>query len=311
MYQKSYSDLENSDFISELLQDAVEKSAIDGKKILIVDVGGYFAQPVSKMDKTDLNYFAGIVEDTTFGHNRYLELVEEIQVPVFSVARSRLKEIEARFVGRDAVIAMDHVLRKIGISLAGRHALVIGYGMIGMNVARALQSLDLKVQIYDKHDHRNLAAFIDGFTIHKKRELIKHADIIFSATGDPNGAMGFDEIEECKNNVIFSSVGSKDTEFDVREVISQSLSSNEIGEELTEYQLPHSKNVIVAKEGAAVNFILPSIPVEILDLVFSEILLCMILLLKRPEKYPPGALHESPDTFLNEVSKDWLRLVNF
>jgi adenosylhomocysteinase len=74
--------------------------------------------------------------------------------------------------------------------------------------------------------------------------------------------------------------------------------------------MPNSKSVIVAKDGAAVNFMLPSIPNEILDLVFSEILLCSMLLLKRRDKYPPGTIHTSPDNFLNEVSRDWLRFVN-
>ncbi|MBB3190968.1 adenosylhomocysteinase [Halomonas cerina] len=311
-YFKSYKELEETDFLDRLLQEALKNAKANGKRILIVDVGGYFAAPLSRLSREalDLELFVGVVEDTTFGHNRYLDAAASIKIPIFSVARSVLKEIEARFVGRDAVLAMDYTLRKSGISLSGRNALVIGYGMIGKNVARALRSADLSVYVYDKHDFKNLGAFIDGYSVHKKRELIKHADIIFSATGDPNGAMTYEEIEECRNNVILASVGSKDTEFDVSEVRDQALGVVPLGDALEEYKLPHSRSVVVAKNGAAVNFILPSIPNEILDLVFSEILLCSMLLLKRRDKYVPGFVHESPYSFLNEVSRDWLRFVN-
>ncbi|ABC33022.1 S-adenosylhomocysteine hydrolase [Hahella chejuensis KCTC 2396] len=310
--QKSYQYLEESDYLKYLILEAIDKSKADKKNVVLIDVGGYFSRPLKEISDKDKKYISGVVEDTTFGHNRYQMSVKHISVPVFSVARSGLKEIEARFVGRDAVSAIEYILRKKGISLAGRNALVIGYGMIGENVARALRGGDLNVSVYDKHDHKNLSAFIDGYAIHKKRELIKNADIIFSATGDPSGSMTYEEIEECKNNVILASVGSKDTEFDIKEVKAHCIEEKDVGEELKGYVLPNSKRVLVAKQGAAVNFILPSMPVEILDLVFSEILICIMLILtsKTKGKYPPGIIHELHLNYLNEISKDWLRLVN-
>lgn len=67
---------------------------------------------------------------------------------------------------------------------------------------------------------------------------------------------------------------------------------------------------MVIKDGTAVNFLLPSLPVEVLDLVFAEILICVMLLLKRQPQYPPGVVYDAADTFLNSISKDWLRFVN-
>ena len=275
---------------------------------MILEVGGYFAQALARMPAENALYISGVVEDTTFGHNRYKASVTNIAVPVFSVARSALKEIEARFVGRDAVAAMDYVLRRLGVAVAGRNALVIGYGMIGSNVARSLRTQDLNVHVYDKHDYRNLRAFIDGFDIHKKRKLMEGADIIFAATADQ--ALSWDEIEECKTNVILASVGSKDTEFDVATLKEQAVAAERISDHIVKYRLSNSKNIMLVKDGTAVNFILPSLPVEVLDLVFSEIFICLMLLLKRQPRYTPGVLYESADTFLNEIAKDWLRSVN-
>lgn len=306
----SYDILEGSNIIPDILSKAVDKSMVDGKEILIVDVGGYFAKPLSNFDHEKLKFISGVIEDTTFGYNRYCEIVSKINTPVFSVARSSLKEIEARFVGRDSVHAMDMILRNVGITISGRTALVIGYGMIGSNVARALRANDLNVCVYDKHDNRNLKAFMDGFHIHKKRELLKTADIIFLATGDPKGALTFEEIEECRDNVILVSVGSKNTEYDLSSLEVQSVSCEKLDDLIVLYTLNNSNHVISIKKGTAVNFAIPSIPVEVLDLVFSEILLSMMLLLKKKEDYPPGSVHELPITFLNEVAKEWLRFVN-
>jgi adenosylhomocysteinase len=306
--RKSYRELDETNFLDELLTEALERSKKDQKEILIVEVGGYFAKPLTKLEPDAAQLIAGVVEDTTFGHNRYLKVIQDVPVPVFSVARSALKEIEARFVGRDAVAAIETVLRARGVSLAGRNALVIGYGMIGCNVARALQNHDIKVHVYDKHDFKNLRAYIDGFAIHKKRELIKSADLIFAATADQ--ALSWEEIEECKDNAILASVGSRDTEFDIATLKEQSWKSETISPDIQRFTLPNSRNILVVRDGTAVNFLLPSLPVEVLDLVFAEVFLCMMLLLKKQKQYPPGELYQAPDTYLNEISNDWLRNVN-
>src|SRR5256885_2348674 len=56
------------------------------RSILILEVGGYFANPLTRIKKEHYRHFAGVVEDTTFGHNRYLALAREIPIPIFSVA---------------------------------------------------------------------------------------------------------------------------------------------------------------------------------------------------------------------------------
>lgn len=167
----SYDEIENTNILDNLLVEANKKSEEDSKSIAIIDVGGYFAKPLSNLTFENKCHIIGVIEDTTFGHNRYKSKINEIKFPIASVARSELKEIEARFVGRDAVQAMDIVLRKLGISITGRNALVIGYGMIGKNVARTLQGYDLNVYVYDIEDKQLLKAFIDGFHIHKKTML--------------------------------------------------------------------------------------------------------------------------------------------
>jgi adenosylhomocysteinase len=311
--EESYSKLESEGYLEKHLLQAIEKSKKDGKRIVIVEVGGYFAQPLlrlcNQISSHDLKYIAGVVEDTTFGHNRYKRVAADLQVPVFSVARSQLKEIEARFVGRDAVAAVDKVFRQLGVSMTGGKALVLGYGMIGKNVARTLKAYDLIVSVYDKdHDHKNLRAFIDGFRVNKREELLKSTDVIFAATGEQS--LEYDRISDCalsNDGVVLASVGSKDTEFDVKRVKELAEERIEIGENIVKYKLPNKRHVVVVKDGTAVNFLLPSIPIEVLDLIFSEILLAVFALLK--ESVPSGEVHVIAENTLSVIARDWLRVI--
>ncbi|MBK9275290.1 MAG: hypothetical protein IPM49_12240 [Flavobacteriales bacterium] len=304
----SYEELEQSEVIPRTLSEAIAASKRDNKKIVVHEVGGYFAPFIAQLSNDDAHHLAGVVEDTTFGHNRYNKCVEGIQCPVFSVARSPLKEIEARFVGDSVATALDQILRDIGVTISGRSALVVGYGMIGKNVASALKARKLTVAVYDKHDHRILNAFSRGYHVHKKRELLMRSDLVVSATGE--GAITLEDIEECKNGAILASAGSKDTEFDVRGLRDLAIGTTHVTDHLVQYELPNGKWVYVARQGTAVNFLIESVPDEIIDLVFAEIILCTMLLLKRDEGLDTGRILSLPPTYLNNIAKDWLKDVN-
>ncbi len=324
----TYKEIESQGFLEKVLAGALDASAADGKKIVIMEVGGYFAKPLAEMfqrDKSESLYkplnlepLVGVVEDTTFGHNRYLESCKSIDVPIYSVARSSLKEIEARFVGNMALIAVDRVFRELGISLAGRRALVLGYGMIGKNVARSARSLDLTVSIYDKDDHRNLRAFSLGYRVHQKKELLPQADIIFAATGNPEGALSFDEIQDyCKNMAVLASVGSKDVEFDIDTLRAFATEEKVLNNHLVRYTLPTGNDIHVINNGVAVNFtkdIAESIPTEVMDLVFAEMLQCSLCLLfpeYAEELQPLHSVLPTPTKYINRIAHDWLRNVNY
>jgi adenosylhomocysteinase len=309
---KSYKEIEERGVVEAQVQNAERLSDDDHRRIVLVDVGGYFAKLLAQQQT---RHVAGVVEDTTFGYNRYKSQVEKIRVPILSVARSPLKEVEARFVGKDAVVAMDLILRDIGISISGRNALVIGYGMIGQNVARTLRRYDLKVFVYDKRDTMNLKAHADGYVVHRKSELVPKADIIFSATGSEaiygKPALEYKEmVDSCRDDVVLASVGSRNTEFDVDQLTDQATKTEKLSDQLVSYRLTKNTNIHLARAGTAVNFYLPSIPIEILDLVFSEIVVGCLRLLTEPTTLALGAINESPVDALDPIAKDWLRYLN-
>ncbi|WP_397362657.1 adenosylhomocysteinase [Olleya sp. R77988] len=304
-----YDKFDNTDYLDKLLQFAIQKSKLDELPILILEVGGYFSEALKRLNSEDSKYIKGVVEVTTFGYNKYLKTCKETEVPIYSVARSPIKSIEARYVGRSSVLAVNQEFRKIGVSIAGRKALVIGFGMIGRSVAEALKSHNVNVSVYDKKEFAKLNAYTLGYLINNsKYELLKNADIIFSATA--NRALSYEDIEHCKNGVILASAGSRGNEFDVEGLKNNSMESEKISENIDKYKISTNKDVFLMRNGTAVNFIIKSCPDEIVDLIHAEVLVCASILLNENRKRTKiGIVNETPFEELHKISKDWLKHV--
>jgi adenosylhomocysteinase len=219
-------------------------------------------------------------------------------------------------VGRDIVQAIETEMRSMGITLTWKKALVVGYGMIGVNTARALKASNFNVLVYDKRDHRNLAAFMDGYTVNKKSELLRMANIIICATGWSSKsihkqAITLDEVvKHVNNNALLASAGSQDNEFNFSELKKIATGTYQVTDHVTQFHLPDKKTVFVINNGTAVNFLLPSIPVQILDLVFSEIVLGAVMLMNGDPLVPVGKVNETEEKYWDLISKNWLLFNN-
>jgi adenosylhomocysteinase len=114
-------------------------------KFIILDIGGYFADSFADIDKQFNGNLIGVIEDTENGHQKYVESLqllndEEKTKPVYSVARSPLKEPEDYLVGQSIVYSVERILRDNNSLLTNKRVFVIGYGKIGKSVASSLSS---------------------------------------------------------------------------------------------------------------------------------------------------------------------------
>jgi adenosylhomocysteinase len=299
----TYEKLDDTTYLEDLLNIACNQTELDGKNIYILEVGGYFAKTLSNCNGRILNCIKGVIEVTTFGHQRYDALKEKIKLPVFSVARSPIKSIEARYVGRSAVRAVYSMFQEVGVSIAGRRALVIGFGMIGKSVASSLQNSNLLVSVYDKNEFEQLNAYTQGYETGEKRDLLAKADIVFSATA--TRAMNVEDFNACKNKSVIASVGSRGNEYDIQGLADNSSRITEISPMIKKYQLSRRKSIYVLRDGYAVNFYVTSCPDEIVDLIFAEMLVCMKLI--ENNEYTKNILNEVSTQKLNKISSDWLK----
>jgi len=264
-----YSYYENSQALGDLLVEQIDSAKKEQKKLVLVDVGGYFCKPLLERKDIDVAAIAGVIEVTTFGHRRYSQVESSLEVPVLSVARSPLKEAEAAHVGTSVARAAEDMLQKAGFTLSGKVALMIGYGMIGQRIAHALAQRHVRTIVYDQSESKMLLAHLDGFETQTLAKALKSADLIFASTGGL--ALGLDQLAAAKSGVVLFSGGSRKQEFDVRRIAGLAKSHEKLTEELEEFTLPQNFKCIVANAGKAVNFLKDGTPEEVIDLVFAEI----------------------------------------
>jgi adenosylhomocysteinase len=304
--QEPYATLEKKGVIDELVSDALEQCRRDDKKILIVDVGGYFLAPLSRLARADIKRIQGVVEVTKFGHNRYEENIHALPLPVFTIAESRIKTLEGRFVGLSAVAAVENILRDFGLSISGRRALVIGFGLIGKSVAAALRGRNLPVKVFDIRGFPKTEAFTLGYLVGSKKELLSRSDLILSSTA--NTSLSYEDLLQCKDGAVIGSVGSQQNEIDMKSLNERCIYKKQIHAHVTEYKLQNGKTLFLLKNGEAVNFLVQSCPDEVIDLIFAETIYCWKLLVNEEHEYVPGYIHRTPSHVTDMITESWLTL---
>ena len=154
-----------------------------GERLVLLDVGGYFAPTLNALQERFSGTILGVIEDTENGHKRYAGL-DKHPCPVVSVARSPLKDPEDFLVGQSVVFSTEALMRGRGDILHGRPALVIGFGKLGSSIARLLHAKGVQVTVYDIDPIRRAQALSQGFTVARDRDTALHnAGLVLCATG--------------------------------------------------------------------------------------------------------------------------------
>lgn len=298
-------ELEQKQSFPQLLKEVTERAAKAKQKVVILEVGGYFAPALAALPPALRTHVAGSVEDTTFGHNRYLEYESKLKVPVYSVARSPLKMYESTFVGEAVVLALQNMFRSLGVALAGARVLILGYGMISSATARVMRRANLHPVIYDIDQLKTLSAYVEGYDTILKKESLERFDMVFAATG--KRALSVKDMHQLKDGVVLVSGGSQQVEFDIEGLEAQAERVQTVTDEVKQYFLK-GKRIVVLRDGTPVNFRETSVPDEVMDLVFAEILLSTLELITKPNLKP--GMYEVDQERRSAIAKAWLELVN-
>lgn len=297
-----YAHFEKSSVLGDLIVEQVRVARIEKRKLVLIDVGGYFCKPLLERKDIDLSRIAGVVEITTFGHNRYLKNQRALRVPVLSVARSELKEAEAVYVGYSTVRAAEDMLQEAGWALTGKTCLVIGFGMIGKRVAFALRERNVRTIVYDKSPRKMLLAHLDGFETATLQEGLSQAGLVFSSTGGE--AVIVDDLRAAGEAVVLFSAGSRTQEFDVNGIRRLASKQARLTDRLERIVLPWGLQCVVANNGKAVNFLKDGTPEEVMDLVFSEAAESIRYLVG--QRVALGVVSELPGDRRDQIAASWL-----
>lgn len=271
----------------------------DTTPLMVQEVGGYLAKYIKEL--SSFPHFLGAVEDTNNGHWRY-EQHEPHDRPIISMAQSPLKDVEDTIIGDAVVYSIERVLREENSAiLQGSRCGVLGFGKIGTSTAIGLKGREAVVSIYDINPSKNMRAKVEGFFPLPLYELLNQCDLIVGATGQTS--IRLVDMEHIKNGAVLVSASSKNIEFALDDFESNCVSIEQINEVTRKYTQNNGKHFYVFYNGTPINFRDKSILGTILDMIYSELFVCMREL--TTGKYSNG-LHHSPPHIQDEVAKAWL-----
>ena len=193
----------------------------------------------------------GLSEETTTGVHRLYEMMEEgsLLCPAFNVNDSVTKSKFDNLYGcRESLV--DGIKRATDVMVAGKIAIVCGYGDVGKGSAQSLRGLGATVWITEIDPICALQAAMEGYRVVDFDEVCDQADIVVTATGNYHVVTG-EHMERMKNQAILFNIGHFDNEIDV-EYLKQYEWEN-VKAQVDHIIFPDGKRIILLAEGRLVN----------------------------------------------------------
>ncbi|TRM88771.1 adenosylhomocysteinase, partial [Sulfolobus sp. A20-N-G8] len=196
----------------------------------------------------------------------------------------------------------DGILRATNILIAGKVAVVAGYGWVGRGIANRLRGLGARVIVTEVNPIRALEAVMDGFEVMPMSSAAKVGEMFVTATGGLN-VIGIQHILEMKNGAILANAGHFNVEIDVKGLKEVAKSVKNIRPYVDEYELPNNKKVYLLAEGRLVNLAAAEgHPSEVMDMSFSNQALAVEYLVKNRGKLS-NKVYNVPEELDYQVAK--------
>lgn len=274
----------------QLLEDATVDEFVQSTsgKVILFDIGGYFAPIVNRLKEAHPQQLLGVVEDTENGHQKY-EAQGRLNLPVISVARSPLKDNEDFLVGQSVLFSADAVLRDVGRLIQYLNCSIFGFGKIGSSIASHLLARGVKPNVFDIDPIRRMSAANRLCNTPNREQIVRGSDVIFCATGGQ--VLNIEDFRLLKPGCAIFSVTSSDDEMDLRYLDSE-FHEEAVSEHVSRFESSTNHFYLVEK-GNAVNFIHKAALGDFIHIVRAEMVLAASLLLK--DQFEPG---------LRELSRD-------
>jgi len=282
----------------------------DGQPLnMILDDGGDLTNIVHDKYPELLSHIRGISEETTTGvHNLYKRLDEgKLGVPAINVNDSVTKSKFDNLYGcRESLL--DGIKRATSVMIAGKVAVVAGYGDVGKGCAQSLRGQGARVIITEVDPINALQAAMEGYEVLTMEEACKIGNIFVTATGCSDVITG-EHLAQMKDNVIVCNIGHFDVEIDVK-WLNENCTKDNIKPRVDLYTLPSGNTVILLAEGRLVNLgCATGHPSFVMSCSFTNQVLAQIALWTEHTKYKLG-VHFLPKKLDEEVARLHLDFLN-
>jgi len=221
---------------------------------MILDDGGDLTGLVHDKYPELLDAIKGVSEETTTGVNALNKLLKagKLKIPAINVNDSVTKSKFDNFYGcRESLV--DGIKRGTDIMLAGKVAVVAGYGDVGKGSAQSLRSFGCRVMITEVDPICALQALMEGHEVVTMDEAAPKADIFVTATGCQD-IITADHMLQMKDKSIVCNIGHFDDEIQMAQLNAiKGATKTEIKPQVDLHKLPNGREIIVLSEGRLVN----------------------------------------------------------
>ncbi|HEX2983195.1 MAG TPA: adenosylhomocysteinase [Ignavibacteriales bacterium] len=220
---------------------------------MILDDGGDLTNMVLDKYPELVKGIKGISEETTTGVHRLYERVTKgtLPIPAFNVNDSVTKsKFDNKYGCRESLV--DGIRRATDLMMAGKVAVVAGYGDVGKGSAQSLRSAGVRVIVTEIDPICALQAAMDGYEVKKMENAVPRADIIVTATGNKN-IITSRHFKLMKNNAVVCNIGHFDNEIDMAWLNKNYGSTKEVIKPQVDKYTVDGNDIIVLAEGRLVN----------------------------------------------------------
>jgi adenosylhomocysteinase len=241
------------------------------KPQLTMDDGADLIVKLHEMGGETLSRVIGGMEETTTGviRVRSMERNGILKFPVVAVNDTPTKRFfDNRYgTGQNTV---DGILRATNILIAGKVAVVAGFGWVGRGIALRLKGMGANVIVTEVSPIAALEAVMEGYRVMPMAEAVKEADIIVSATGGTE-IVSRAHFADLKEGVLLCNSGHFDVEIDVKGLREAAVSHKMVRNNTEEYLLPSGQRVYLLAEGRLVGqAAAEASPASVMDMSFAD-----------------------------------------
>jgi adenosylhomocysteinase len=251
---------------------------------MILDDGGDLTQIMHDKYPELLNDVKGLSEETTTGVHRLYEMMADgsLKVPAFNVNDSVTKSKFDNLYGcRESLV--DGIKRATDVMIAGKIAVVLGYGDVGKGCAQSLKGLGASVWVTEIDPICALQAAMEGYRVVNMDDACSQGDIFVTTTGNIS-VITHEHMKAMKNEAIVCNIGHFDSEIDIASL--RQYQWDNIKPQVDHVIFPDGKRITVLAEGRLVNLgCATGHPSFVMSASFTNQVIAQIELWLNPEKY--------------------------
>ena len=254
--------------------------------------------------KTVAKDWRGVSEETTTGVHRLYQMMEagKLLVPAINVNDSVTKSKFDNLYGCRESLA-DGIKRATDLMIAGKVAVVCGYGDVGKGCSHSLKSFGARVIVTEIDPINALQAAMEGFEVKTIEDVLHEADIFVTTTGNKD-VITFEHMQGMKNNALVCNIGHFDNEIQMDRLnAAKDVAKENIKPQVDRYTFASGRSIYILAEGRLVNLgCAHGHPAFVMSNSFSNQTLAQIDLWANKDKYEK-TVYRLPKQLDEEVAR--------